>query len=191
MMKNKGLLITLGVVVLVVWIIGSSGCGTYNNLVTLDESIDSSWAQVENVLKRRYDLIPNLVNTVKGYAKHETGLLENITKMRSQWAKATTPGARMQAAQGLEGMLSRLMVVVENYPNLKANQGFLKLQDELSGTENRIAVERRRYNEVVRAYNITVKRFPGKLWATMFGFEKRDVYFEVAEEEKAVPKVEF
>ena len=191
MMKNKGLLITLGVVVLVVWIIGSSGCGTYNNLVTLDESIDSSWAQVENVLKRRYDLIPNLVNTVKGYAKHEKDLLEKITALRSQWGKATTAGARMQAAKGLEGMLSRLMVVVERYPDLKANQGFLKLQDELSGTENRIAVERRRYNEVVRAYNITVKRFPGKLWATMFGFEKRDVYFEVAEEEKAVPKVEF
>ncbi len=190
-MKNKGLWITLGVVVLVVWMIGSSGCGTYNSLVTLNESIDSSWAQVENVLKRRYDLIPNLVNTVKGYAKHEKGLLEKITALRSQWGKATTPGARMQAAQGLEGMLSRLMVVVERYPDLKANQGFLKLQDELSGTENRIAVERRRYNEVVRAYNITVRRFPARFWASLFGFEKRDEYFQVAEEEKAVPKVEF
>ena len=191
MKKNKGLLITLGVAVLVVWIIGSSGCGTYNSLVTLNESIDSSWAQVENVLKRRYDLIPNLVNTVKGYAKHEKNLLEKITELRSQWGKAQTPGAQRAAATGLEGALSRLMVVMENYPDLKANQGFLKLQDELSGTENRIAVERRRYNEFVRAYNITVRRFPAKVWASMFGFEKRDDYFEVSEEEKAVPKVEF
>jgi len=167
-----------------------NGCG-YNDLVEYNENIDASWAQVENVLQRRYDLIPNLVNSVKGYAKHEKGLLTEITRLRSQWGAAKTPGAKMQASQGLEGALSRLMVVVEKYPNLKANQNFLKLQDELAGTENRISVERRRYNEAVRRYNTTVKRFPTNFIAKKFGFEKRDEYFEMAEAAKEVPKVEF
>jgi len=170
------------------------GCvvkNSYNQLVVLNESIDGSWAQVENVLQRRYDLIPNLVNTVKGYAKHEKGLLEEVTRLRSQWGKAKTSGARIQASRGLEGALGRLMVVVERYPDLKANQGFLKLQDELSGTENRIAVERKRYNEVVRGYNITTRRFPSNIVAGLFGFAKKDAYFEISEEAKSVPKVEF
>jgi len=181
----------LGAIVLVGLIIVGKAVSSYNGLVTLNESIDSSWAQVENVLKRRYDLIPNLVNTVKGYAKHEKGLLTKITELRSQWGKAQTPVGRRAAATGLEGALSRLMVVMENYPDLKANQGFLKLQDELSGTENRIAVERMRYNNVVRGYNILVRRFPSNIVASMFGFEKRDEYFEVEEAAKEVPKVKF
>lgn len=174
-----------------IFVPGCIALRSYNNLVTLNESIDGTWAQVENVLQRRYDLIPNLVRTVKGYAKHERKLLTEITRLRSQWAGARTPGAKIQASQGLESALGRLMVVMENYPNLKANQNFLKLQDELAGTENRIAVERRRYNEVVRMYNITTRKFPSNLIANMFGFEKKDVYFEVKEEAKEVPKVEF
>ena len=186
-MKNKGLWIGLGIVV-VLLLIGISG---YNRLVTLNESIDSQWAQVENVLKRRYDLIPNLVNTVKGYAKHEKELLTEVTKLRSQWSNAATKSDRLAAAGGLEGALSRLMVVMERYPDLKANQNFLRLQDELAGTENRIATERRFYNETVRAYNVTVRRFPSNISAKLFGFAKRDEYFEVEEAAKEVPKVEF
>ncbi len=181
----------LGAMVLGAVILVSKGISSYNGLVALNESIDGSWAQVENVLQRRYDLIPNLVNTVKGYAKHERGLLTEITKLRSQWGKAQTAVGKRAAATGLEGALSRLMVVMENYPNLKANQGFLKLQDELSGTENRIAVERKRYNDVVRAYNILVRRFPSNIIAGHYGFEKRDEYFEVEEVAKKVPKVNF
>ncbi len=186
-MKNKGLWITLGVVALLLII----GVGGYNRLVTLNESIDGQWAQVENVLKRRYDLIPNLVATVKGYAKHEQELLTKITELRSQWGKAQTKQDRLTAASGLEGMLGRLMVVMERYPDLKANQNFLRLQDELAGTENRIATERRRYNETVRQYNIMVRRFPTNLTDSIFGFSKRDEYFEVEEAAKEVPKVEF
>lgn len=164
---------------------------SYNNLVTLNESIDSSWAQVENVLQRRYDLIPNLVNSVKGYAKHEKSLLEEVTRLRSQWGTAKSADQKIAASKGLESALGRLMIVVEKYPDLKANQNFLKLQDELAGTENRIAVERMRYNEVVRSYNIVTRRFPSNIVARIFGFEKKDVYFEAAEESKSVPKVEF
>jgi len=192
-MSKKGLIIG-GIVALLFLFILIPGCvafKSYNNLVTMDESIDGSWAQVENVLQRRYDLIPNLINTVKGYAKHEKGLFTEVTRLRSQWGKAKTTGAKIQAARGLESALGRLMVVVERYPDLKANQGFLKLQDELAGTENRIATERRRYNQVVRAYNVLTRRFPSNIIAGMFGLEKKDVYFEAAEGAKEVPKVEF
>ena len=163
----------------------------YNRLVVLNESVDSSWAQVENVLQRRYDLIPNLVNTVKGYAKHEKELLEEVTRLRSQWGAAKTTDAKIQASGQLEGALGRLMVVMENYPNLKANEGFLKLQDELSGTENRIAVERMRFNEVVRAYNIATRGFPSNIIAGMFNFQKSDAYFKANEAAKEAPKVSF
>ncbi|MBI4055307.1 MAG: LemA family protein [Elusimicrobia bacterium] len=186
-MKNKGLWIVLGLVVLVSLIFGSS----YNRLVSLSEGIDGQWAQVENVLQRRYDLIPNLVRTVKGYMKHEMELLTEVTRLRSQWGAARSPQAKLQAAQSLEAALSRLLLVVERYPNLKANQNFLKLQDELSGTENRIAVERRRYNDTVRRYNILVRRFPSNLAARLFGFEKSDAYFQMEEAASQPPKVEF
>lgn len=184
-MKHIGIWMGLALLALTL-----NGCG-YNRLVEYNENIDASWAQVENVLQRRYDLIPNLVNTVKGYAKHEKGLLTEVTRLRSQWGKAKTPQQRIQAAQGLEGALSRLMVVVERYPDLKANKGFMKLQDELAGTENRISIERRRYNETVRRYNVTVKKFPSNFTAKWFDFEKRDEYFEIEEVAKEVPKVEF
>jgi LemA protein len=174
------------VLVTVVW-----GSAVYNNLVTTSESVDASWAQVENVLQRRYDLIPNLVNTVKGYAKHEKETLENIAKFRSQWGAAQGAGEKIEASRGLEGALSRLLVVLERYPDLKANQNFLKLQDELAGTENRIAVERLRYNESVQSYNLMCRRFPGNLIAGIFGFQKKESYFEAKEAAKETPKVEF
>ncbi len=182
----------VGIVIIVVLVLaGLVGCGQYNKLVNLDESIDSSWAQVETVLQRRYDLIPNLVATVQGYAKHESGVFEEVTRLRSQWASAQTPEAKIQAANQLESTLSKLMVISENYPELKANQNFIALQDELSGTENRIAVERRRYNETVRDYNMAVRRFPAALFAGLLGFQKRDVYFEAAEGAQKAPQVKF
>lgn len=186
-MKNKTVWIIVGIVVLLGIVLASS----YNRLVNLNESIDGSWAQVENVLQRRYDLIPNLVNTVKGYVKHERELLTEVTSLRSQWAGAKTTQEKVEAARELEGAIARLLLVVERYPDLKANQNFLKLQDELAGTENRIAVERMRYNDVVRRYNISVRRFPTNIAAGLFGFAKRDVYFEAVKEAKEVPKVEF
>ena len=188
---NKGLIIFLAIILIAVGIGGCGYMGAYNGIVTLHEQIDSSWAQVENQLQRRYDLIPNLVKTVKGYAKHEKGLLEEVTRLRSQWSGAKTRGAKVQAATAMEGAIGRLMVVVEKYPDLKANQNFLALQDELAGTENRIAVERRRYNESIRGYNTIIKRFPGNMIADKHGYEKSTAYFKAAETAKEVPKVEF
>ncbi|MFH1725529.1 MAG: LemA family protein [Elusimicrobiota bacterium] len=190
-MKNKALWIVLGGFVLVALMVFGMAVGAYNRLVTHQETIDESWAQVENVLQRRYDLIPNLVNTVKGYAKHEKELLAEVTRLRSQWGAAGTRAAKVKAAGALESVLGRLMVVVERYPDLKANQNFLKLQDELAGTENRIAVERRRYNQAIKTYNVVVRRFPSNIIAGMYGFEKSDAYFEAAASAKEAPKVEF
>ena len=184
----KNLLIVLVVVVVLA---SFAGCGTYNRLVSLDEGIDNAWAQVETGLQRRYDLIPNLISTVKGYAKHEKELLEEITQLRSQWAEAKGTDEKAHTATQMEGALGRLMMVVENYPELKANQNFLALQDELAGTENRITVERRRYNDAVKEYNTAVRKFPGNLFARQFGFQKRDAYFEAAEAATLAPKVEF
>jgi LemA protein len=184
--------IALGVVLLVFVVFpGCFGISAYNRLVQRQETVDESWAQVENVLQRRYDLIPNLVNTVKGYATHERELLEEITRLRSQWGAAKGVNAKVQAAQQIEGVLGRLMVVLERYPDLKANQNFLSLQDELAGTENRIAVERRRYNQSVRDYNIVVRRFPSNVVAGLTGFEKSEAYFEADEGAQAAPKVQF
>ncbi len=165
--------------------------GSYNGLVSANVGVDAQWAQVENVLQRRYDLIPNLVNTVKGYAKHEREVLEEVTRLRSQWGEAKNPSDKVRASNDLEGALSRLMVVVEKYPDLKANQGFLQLQDELAGTENRIAVERMRYNEAVQTYNLKVQSFPSNLIASIFNFKPKDAYFKAKEAAKEPPKVEF
>lgn len=186
-MKNKGTWITIGIVAFVLIVLGTS----YNRLVTLNEGIDAGWAQVENVLQRRYDLIPNLVNTVKGFAKQEMTIFTEVTRLRSQWGEAKTTEQKVGAATALEGALSRLLLVVENYPQLKSDQNFLKLQDELAGTENRIAVERMRYNEAVRQYNVAVRRFPSNLVAHLFNFGKRDAYFQMKEEAAEPPRVEF
>ncbi|RKX33451.1 MAG: LemA family protein [Verrucomicrobia bacterium] len=184
---NRAVIIVIAAVALA----GVLVIGGYNRLVSLDENVSTTWAQVENVLQRRYDLIPNLVNTVKGYASHEKELLEEITRLRSRWSEAASASEKLTAADALEGALARLMVVVENYPDLKASRNFLALQDELAGTENRIAVERRRYNEAVRAYNTAVRRFPLNLLAGMLGFDRSKPYFKAAEAAKAAPRVEF
>jgi LemA protein len=180
-------LAVIGGVVLVVVLFSVS---RYNSLVSTSEEVDSSWAQVENVLQRRADLVPNLVETVKGFAAQEKEVFANIAEARSRLAGAQGPAEAGAANQELSSALSRLLVVVENYPDLKSNQNFMRLQDELAGTENRIAVERKRYNDAVRDYNATIKRFPSNIFAGMFGFGARQ-YFEVDEAARAVPQVKF
>ncbi len=191
---KKGLVIVLGVVaaigiMIIVMIAGFIGIN--NNLVALQENVHSQWGQVETVLQRRYDLIPNLVNTVKGYAAHEKGVLEEVTRLRSQWGSAKTIDEKVKAADQLEGGLSRLLLVVERYPDLKANANFRDLQYELAGTENRIAVERQRYNDAARAYNTAVRQFPASFVASLRGFTANAPYFEAVAPAKEVPKVDF
>ena len=186
--KMKGFLIGLGIVVLLIIV---SFISVYNGIVSKHETITAKWAQVENQLQRRNDLIPNLVNTVKGYAAHEKTVLEDVTNARSQWAKAGSLEDKVKAAGAIDAALSRLLLVVENYPNLKADQTFLRLMDELSGTENRIAVERMRYNDAVKDYNITVRMFPGNIIAGMFGYKPATEYFKAEEKAKTVPEVKF
>ena len=191
MNKTQKTLLIIAVIVIVVILFPYFYLkGTYNSLVTMDESVKGAWAQVENQLQRRYDLIPNYVETVKGYASHEKELFVKVTEARSRVAGAKSIPEKIQANNGLAGALSRLLVVVERYPDLKANANFIRLQDELAGTENRIAVERRRYNEAVKAYNIRIRRFPTNLFAGMFGFEKA-TFYEVPKEHQEAPKVKF
>jgi len=186
----KTLLIILGILLVIVIAAYSYLKGTYNSLVTMDESVKGAWAQVENQLQRRYDLIPNYVETVKGYAKHEKEVFVEVANARSKVAGATTVSDKIEANQQLSSALGRLLLVVERYPELKANTNFIRLQDELAGTENRIAVERRRFNEIVKAYNIKVRSFPTNILAGMFGFEKA-TFFEVPKEQQQAPKVKF
>jgi LemA protein len=181
----------VGILVLLVLIMGGSCVGKYNQLVTLNENVSKSWAQVENVLQRRNDLIPNLVNTVKGYAAQEQKVFIDVTEARAKVGGATTVPEKVEANNQLTAALSRLLLVVENYPQLKSNQNFLALQDELAGTENRIAVERMRYNEAVMAYNSFVRMFPNNIIAGIFGYARENVYFKSAEEAKTAPKVDF
>lgn len=187
---NKTGIVLLGILILFL-VLGGSLSGSYNRLVTLNEGVDGAWAQVETVLQRRYDLIPNLVNTVKGFATQEREVFTEVTRLRSQWGSAQTTATKAQVAGRMEGTLSRLLLVAERYPDLKSNQNFLALQDELAGTENRIAVERRRYNESVRSYNTTARRFPTNLMAGLFGFERSSAYFEASEGAESAPSVEF
>ena len=188
-MKKSWMII--GAIAFFVLITGGSCVSKYNQLVTLNESVTAAWSQVENVLQRRNDLIPNLVNTVKGYATHEQETFQNIANARAKLAGASTINEKVAASQQMDSALSRLLLVVENYPELKANQSFLGLQDELSGTENRIAVERPRYNETIKAYNVLVKQFPGNLLAKVMGFEQKDSYFKATAGATEVPKVQF
>lgn len=173
-------------VVLVIW-----GASVNNRLVSLQEGVKASWSQVETVLQRRFDLIPNLVSTVKGYASHEKEILEEVTRLRSQWGAASSVEDKAKAAGQLESTLSRLLLVAENYPDLKASQNFQDLQVELAGTENRIAVERQRYNESVRSYNTLVRSFPSSIVASFGGFQPNDAYFEAAPSAQTAPKVDF
>ncbi len=162
----------------------------YNQLVSMDEGIKSAWAQIENQFQRRADLIPNLVATVKGYAAHEREVLESIADARARMAGARTVEEKMDASNALDFALGRLLVVVERYPNLKADGNFTRLMDELAGTENRLAVERKRYNDLVQGYNIKIRRFPERTVAGLFHFQKA-TYFLVVESAKTVPRVEF
>jgi LemA protein len=189
-MAKKGLWIALAVVAVIVISLYGFFKGTYNDFVTLDQQVKSSWAQVENQLQRRYDLIPNLVETVKGYAKQEKDVFIEVTNARSKVGGAGTIPDKISANNEMSSALSRLLVVVENYPELKSNQNFLKLQDELAGTENRIAVERRRYNEAVQAYNVKIRSFPANLLAGMFGFSPA-AFFEAPAAAKTAPQVKF
>ena len=169
--------------------ISLSGC-SYNKFVGQEEAIKAQWAQVQNQLQRRNDLIPNLVETVKGYAQHEEGVFREIAEARSKLLAARSPEETIAAANQQSSALGRLLAVVENYPQLKANEQFNRLMDELSGTENRIAVERMRYNEAVQAYNTSRRQFPANMTAKLFGF-KEYPFFEAPAEAKQVPKVTF
>ena len=165
--------------------------GSYNGLVSAKTGMDNAYANVDTDLQRRYDLIPNLVQTVKGYAKHEKDVLEEVTRLRSQWGAAQSSDDKVKASNDLEGALGRLMVVVEKYPDLKANENFLRLQDELSGTENRIAVARMRYNQAVQDYNLRVQSFPSNLMAGIAGYKPKDAYFKAKDGAQEPPKVQF
>ena len=180
---------TIGRIVLLVGALALSGC-SYNRLVGLRENIDAAWAQVENQLQRRNDLIPNLIEVTKGYAAHEKEIFEAVANARSRLLGANTRDEKIDAATGLEGALGRLLAIAERYPDLKANAQFAKLSDELAGTENRIAVERMRYNDAVRAYNTAQRTFPTSLWASWLGFTPAK-YFEAPAGAKEVPKVDF
>jgi LemA protein len=166
-----------------------AGCG-YNRMVTMKEAIEASWAQVQNQLQRRNDLIPNLVEVTKGYAGHERDIYEKIADARARLIAGGSRSEQIDAATQLSGALGRLLAIAEQYPNLKADAQFAKLSDELAGTENRIAVERMRYNDAVRAYNAYVKSFPVVLYAGTVGFAP-EKYFEVPEDAQKVPKVDF
>lgn len=195
MKKNKGLIITIVVIALVaIW-----GISSYNGLVSMDENVSNQWANVETQYQRRSDLIPNLVNTVKGYAKHESETLESVMAARSQATQVKidpsncTPQqlTAYQKAQGdVTTALGKLLAITENYPDLKANQNFLELQSQLEGTENRINVARKDFNDTAKKYNTSLRRFPRNIIASMFGFEKRN-YFEAEAGAEKAPKVEF
>ena len=165
--------------------------GVKNTLVTKNEAVKSAWSQVDIVLQRRADLIPNLVETVKGYAQQEQTVFGDIAKARSALLSAGTPQQKIAANGQLDGAIGRLLLVVENYPQLKSNENFLRLQDELAGTENRIAVERKRYNDTLQDYNTYVQQFPNSIFAGWAGFKPNDAYFAASEAARQVPKVNF
>ncbi len=197
---KKGIVILLVVIALFV-VIGMVLAGYYNTMVTMEENVKEKWSQVENVYQRRLDLIPNLVNTVKGYAEHEKETFKAVTEARAKAGGVfniskdvlNNPAAFQQFQQAqatLGGALSRLMVVLEKYPELKANENFLRLQDELAGTENRIAVERKRFNEAAKEFNTYIRKFPKNIIANMFGFKTKP-YFKAQKEASKAPKVDF
>jgi len=196
---KKGLLITLGIIVVVAFILYRMFAGTYNDMVALDENVTAQWANVETQYQRRADLIPNLVNTVKGFAEQEREVLTQVTEARSKASSIQIDPSNLDAGaiqkfqaaqQQLSGALSRLLVTVERYPELKSNQNFLELQAQLEGTENRIAVERRRFNQIVQEYNTYIRSFPNNLLAGMYGFERK-VQFEADEGAENAPDVQF
>ena len=187
---NKNLLIVLGVIVALVLVVGSWMMSGYNRVVTMDENVKTAWAQVDNQLKRRYDLIPNLVETVKGYATHEKEVFEHLADARTKYFQAPDVKGKIEATGDFERALSRLLVLQETYPQLKANETFLKMMDSLEGTENRLAVERKRYNDTVRTLNTYIRTVYGRFFAGLAGVSKAE-YYQIPEAEKAAPKVKF
>jgi LemA protein len=187
----KAALLVLGVIILGAVIAGSYLFGIRNELVRERNDIQGKWAQVDNDLKRRADLIPNLVETVKGFAKQEQTVFGDVAAARSRLLNAPSPEAKIEANNQLSGALGRLLVIQERYPELKSNENFLRLQDELAGTENRIAISRRDYNDAITKYNTDIELFPRSLAASMFGFQRNDAYFKTTEEERKVPGVKF
>jgi LemA protein len=184
-------LIILVVLVIVALLVGSSFISRRNQMAIKREAVNAAWAQVDVVLQRRADLIPNLVETVKGFAQHETEVFTEIAKAREGYMNASTPADKIAANNKLEASLAKVLVLTENYPQLKSNENFLRLQDELAGTENRIAVERRRYNETVQDYNTYISLFPNSFIASMAGFTRNDAYFKTDEGARQAPKVNF
>ncbi len=180
------------VILIVILLVGfSSYIGSRNQMVTKNEAIKSAWAQVDNVLQRRADLIPNLVETVKGIATQEQVVFGDIAKARSALLSASTPAGKIAANGQLDGALGRLLAISENYPQLKSNENFLRLQDELAGSENRIANERKRYNDTLQDYNTYIGLFPNSFWAGMAGFHRNEDYFKASEGSRQAPKVDF
>jgi LemA protein len=188
--SRAGFIIGLVIVLVVVISLFSWYIGNRNQLVVLEEDINASWAEIDNQLQRRSDLIPNLVETVKGFAAQESEVFTNIADARARLAGAGTVKEKAESYNELQGALSRLLVVVENYPQLKSNENFIRLQDELAGTENRIAVARKRYNDTVRTFNRRIRMFPSNIIAGMMGLEQRD-YFEIEESARSAPQVDF
>jgi LemA protein len=187
----KAVLVVIGVLLVLGLIAGGKAASVNNDLVAQREAVKAAWSQVDIALQRRADLIPNLVETVKGFAAQEKSVLESIANARAGLMNARTPGEKMEANARLDGALGRLLLVVENYPTLKSNENFLRLQDELAGTENRIAVERHKYNEALQRYNTTLGLFPNNLFAGLFGFQRNDEYFKTEAGAREAPKVNF
>jgi len=187
----KAALIVIVVLVLIALVAFGQYVGVRNTLVAKNEAVKTAWSQVDIVLQRRADLIPNLVETVKGYAGQEQKVFGDIAAARSRLLSANTPADKIAANQQLDGAIGRLLAVVENYPQLKSNENFLRLQDELAGTENRIAVERKRYNDTLQDYNTYVQTFPNNIYARWAGFKPNEAYFAATEESRQVPKVNF
>lgn len=187
----KKLLIAIAVILGLGLIVGGNLISNRNRFVAADETIKSQWSEIDTQIQRRADLIPNLVNTVKGFAKHESDVFNGVADARARLAGARTPSEKMAANNNMDSALARLLAVVENYPQLKSDKNFIALQDELSGTENRIAVARRNYNLALQNYNTMVRTFPASISASLFGFQQKDAYFQAAESAKTVPQVNF